>query len=496
MLAARSAVSRRSRHWRRPDIVAAQLMLAGLLLGSQVGPVREAEAATAVQEPLSPKLPDGRQRAFPTAEGFGAGAVGGRGGKVIYVVNTNESGPGSLRGCIEASGPRVCIFRTGGTITLREKSLLVRNPFLTIAGETAPGGGIAIRNGETQIRPSIEIWTNDVIIRHIRLRPGPHARKACCSGGLGMYSEAARDIMLDHISASWGSDETVDSEDASNFTWQWGIASEPLLKGGPGKNNRARNMLFTKGGNVSVHHSLFAFGRFRNPQIKMKLPGAVADVVNNVLFSPEWQYVVSFGDEWTHIQANVVGNYKIAGQKLRNDHLVHLFPESGLGHSIYVKDNYDEPYRTTPHQDDSLVLAEDQRRFVVKAPFEAPAIRTSAPMAAFEEVLENAGATKPERDEADSRIVEDVKSRSGRLLKTDPREVGGWPDLDAGTPYEDGDMDGISDDWEVKYGLDPAKADDGQQDMDGDGWSNLEEFLHVMAGDPGDGDVRPLPDPQ
>lgn len=184
---------------------------------------------------------------------------------MIYVVNTNESGQGSLRACIEASGPRICIFRTGGTIVLREGSLVVRHPFLTIAGETAPGGGIAIRNGETQIRPSIEIVTNDVIIRHIRLRPGPHAVKACCSGGLGMYSSSAKDIMLDHISASWGSDETIDSEDASNFTWQWGIASEPLLRGGPGKDKRARNMLFTKGGNVSVHHSLFAFGQFRNP---------------------------------------------------------------------------------------------------------------------------------------------------------------------------------------------------------------------------------------
>nr|WP_051441013.1 hypothetical protein [Ensifer sp. WSM1721] len=469
-------------------------MLAGLLFGSWGGPLREeAHAAPAAREPLSPKLPDGRQRAFPTAEGFGAGSVGGRGGKVIYVLNTNDSGPGSLRDCIEASGPRVCIFRTGGTITLREEPLVIRNPFLTIAGETAPGGGVAIRNGEAQVRPSIEILTNDVIVRHIRLRPGPHVRKACCSGGLGMYSEAAKNIMLDHISASWGSDETIDSEDASNFTWQWGMASEPLLEGGPGKENRARNMLFTKGGNVSVHHSLFAFGKYRNPQIKMKIPGAVADVVNNVFFSPVWQYVVSFGDEWTHIQANVVGNYKIAGKKLRNDRLVHLFIESGLGHSIYVKDNYDEPYRTDADQDDSLVLAEDHRRFLVTAPFDVPTIRVSAPMAAYEEVLANAGATKPERDEVDRRIVEDIKSRSGQLLRTDPRDVGGWPELDPGTPYQDGDMDGISDDWEVKCGIDPTNTNDGQQDMDGDGWTNLEEFLHFMAGDPEGGDVRRSP---
>ncbi|WP_164829084.1 thrombospondin type 3 repeat-containing protein [Sinorhizobium meliloti] len=466
--------------------IARCLILAGLVCGSWVGFSRQALAQAALTEPLSPKLPDGRQRAFPTAEGFGAGSLGGRGGKVVYVVNTNESGQGSLRACIEASGPRICIFRTGGTIVLRERSLVVRHPFLTIAGETAPGGGIAIRNGETQIRPSIEIVTNDVIIRHIRLRPGPHAVKACCSGGLGMYSSSAKDIMLDHISASWGSDETIDSEDASNFTWQWGIASEPLLRGGPGKDKRARNMLFTKGGNVSVHHSLFAFGQFRNPLIKMKIPGAVADVVNNVFFSPKWQYVLSFGDEWARIQANVVGNYKIAGEKLRDDHMVHLFEESGRGHAIYLKDNYDEPYRTGASEDDTLVLAEKQRRFVSASAFDAPAVRASAPEIAYEDVLAGAGATKPRRDAVDRRITEAVRNRSGRLLVNDPQDVGGWPELDAGVPYPDSDMDGISDDWEVESGTDPADASDGRQDLDGDGWTNLEAFLHFMAGDTAD----------
>src|SRR6185295_621349 len=123
---------------------------------------------------LSPKLPDGRQRAFPTAEGFGAAAVGGRGGKIIYVTNADESGPGSLRACIEEAGPRNCVFRVAGTITLNTSSLVINNPFLTIAGETAPGGGIAIRNTGTQLRPSVEVKTHDVIIRHIRIRPGPH----------------------------------------------------------------------------------------------------------------------------------------------------------------------------------------------------------------------------------------------------------------------------------------------------------------------------------
>lgn len=466
-------------------IFACYLVLAGILLGELVGYSQEAAAqdAAALNEPLSPKLPDGKQRAFPTAEGFGAAAVGGRGGKVIYVDNLSESGEGSLRECIEASGPRTCIFRTGGTIILNKASLVVSNPFLTIAGESAPGGGIAIRNGNTQIRPSIEIRTNDIIIRHLRLRPGPHEVFACCSGALGLYTDAAQNIMLDHISVSWGSDETVDSEDATYFTWQWGIASEPLLNGGPGKKDRARSMLFTKGGNITVHHSLFAHGKFRNPQIKMKVPGAVADVVNNVFYSPKWQYVLSFGDEWAATRANVVGNYKIAGKNEEDDHMIHIFDESALGHAIYVKDNYDEPYRTEAGQDEKLVIANDQQHVAVATPFDAPAVRTSTSLEAYDDVLSNAGATKPERDAVDKRIVEEVKNRNGRLLKNDPEEVGGWPELASGTPYADGDKDGIADDWESKNGLDPTNADDGQQDPDGDGWTNLEEFLHTMAGD-------------
>lgn len=255
---------------------------------------------------LSPKLPDGRQRAFPTAEGFGAAAIGGRGGRVLYVTSLEESGPGTLRECVEAAGPRNCVFRVAGTIILDDAPLVIKNPFITIAGETAPGGGIAIRNSDKQVRPSVSIETSDVVIRHIRIRPGPHAVEACCSGALGLYTKAATNIMLDHISFSWGSDETVDSEDATNFTLQWALVGEPLLNGGPGKRNRARNALFTKGGNITVHHSLFVDGQFRNPQIKMAEPGAVADVVNNVLFSPQWQYVITLGDEWTKINANIV----------------------------------------------------------------------------------------------------------------------------------------------------------------------------------------------
>ena len=434
-------------------------------------------------ERLSPKLPDGRQRAFPTAEGFGAAAVGGRGGRVIYVTNTAESGPGSLRACIEDKGPRNCVFRVAGTITLNASSLVINDPFITIAGETAPGGGIAIRNSGTQLRPSIEVKSHDVIIRHIRVRPGPHTEHSCCSGAIGLYTYAATDIILDHISASWGSDETVDAWRASNFTWQWGIVSEPLLNGGPGKKHRARNMLFTKSGSMTVHHTLFALGQFRNPQIELAVPDAVADVVNNVMYSRRWKYVISLDDRETHIRANIVGNYKTKAKNTDNDRLVHPFVEDRKGFSIYVKDNYDEPYRTASSQLDDEVLLPEHRKFVVATPFPAPPVRTTSPQKAYEEVLARAGATKPKRDAVDIRIIDAVRNRTGALLKNDPSEVGGWPELEPGTPYSDGDMDGIADTWEASHGLKPEDASDGPQDRNGDGWTNFEEYISELAGD-------------
>lgn len=422
--------------------------------------------------------------AFPTAEGFGAMAKGGRSGAVIYVNNLNDSGPGSLRACTEESGPRTCIFRTGGTITL-QTSIKISEPYLTIAGESAPGDGIAVKNSPAQIRPSIEVLSHDVIIRHLRLRPGPHIIEACCSGALGLYTEEAHDIIIDHVSASWGSDETIDSEGATNVTFQWGLVGEPLLDGGPGKRGRARNMLFTKGGNFTVHHTLFAMGKFRNPQLKAADSKSVADVVNNVLYSPVWQYAISLGDEWAHVNANIVGNYKIAGRPEleSDDHLVHLFEESGQGFSIYASGNYDEPYRLSDDDPEHLILADDFRKYLVTKPLAAPPVRATTAEAAYDQVLAGAGATKPRRDAVDARLVREVETRQGQLLVNKPENRGGWPELEAGTPYPDQDEDGMSDAWERDQGLDPDDADDGNQDRNGDGWTNLEEFLHTLAGD-------------
>jgi pectate lyase len=430
----------------------------------------------------SPKLADGRQRAFPTAEGFGAAARGGRGGAVIMVTNVEEAGEGSLRACIEAEGPRTCIFRTSGTITLAAGSLVVRNPYLTIAGETAPGDGIAIRNAPDQPRPSLEIHTHDVIVRHLRLRPGPHSVESCCSGALGLYTFAAQDIMIDHVSASWGSDETIDTENAIDVTFQWMLVAEPLLNGGPTKSDRARNLYVTRGGDVTIHHSLFTLGKFRNPQFQMYK--GVADVVNNVHYSPIWDYVISLSNRWTKARANFIGNYKLSGAAGTDNHLLHLFDDSGQGFEIYLSGNYDQDYRPNNTIPEHEVLKAEWRSVVTGSPIPVPdrVIASPAPIA-YESVLANAGATKPRRDSADRRYVQEVRSRTGALLSNDPEEVGGWPALLPAPAPVDSDGDGMPDDWELLAWLDPLTAADGNADKDGDGWTNLEEYLHEMAGD-------------
>ena len=437
----------------------------------------------AIADSLPAKLPSGEQRAFPTAEGHGAAARGGRGGEPLFVTTLAESGPGSLRACIEAAMPRTCIFRVSGTITLDEASLVVSHPFLTIAGETAPGDGIAIRNGPRQLRPSLEIKAHDVIVRHIRLRPGPHEIESCCSGALGIYGRNTRDVIVDHVSASWGSDESIDSEHATDITIQWSILSEPLYSGGPGKRHRARNMLLTRGGGFSIHNNLFASGIFRNPQIVPELPGMTVNVVNNVLYSPRWQYVISFSAAWTDIQANVIGNYKIAGERIADDRLVNIFEdfEDPGDVDLFLEGNIDETYIPDPSSDQRRALLPDAPVSISDRPHPGPQIDAKPAVVAFENVLERAGATRPVRDAVDQRIVSEVRDRRGRLVFRDPEDVGGWPVLKTAPFPADADDDGLPDDWELRHGLDPEDRLDGRLDADGDGWTNLEEYLHHLA---------------
>ena len=438
--------------------------------------------------PANSKVP-----AFPGAEGAGALTPGGRGGEVIEVTQLSDSGPGSFRAAVEASGPRIVIFRVSGLITLSNR-IAITSPFLTVAGQTAPGEGICIR-GETT-----EINTHDVIIRHLRFRRGNLTRRDDALGGYPVGN-----IILDHCSFSWGLDEnvslyrwiekTADGKDkkrpAENVTIQWCISSEAL---------NLHNHAFggTWGGkNVSFHHNLFACNTGRNPSIGY---GDHVDYRNNVIFN--WQHrTMDGGDASSWL--NVVANYYKPGPAANKGDVeyrickpqhLEMFSEAVTPGKWHVAENVVEGNARVSADnwdggvqfDDSDLKKSNPAELAAKVrgqqPFPAIPIRQQSAAEAFKLVLEMAGATLPTRDAVDARIIESVrtgKTSVGQngIIKT-PEEAGGWPRYKTSRAAVDSDHDGMPDGWEKKYRLDPKNPADGAQDPDADGYTNVEEFLN------------------
>ncbi len=244
--------------------------------------------------------------AFPGAEGFGANALGGRGGDVIEVTNLNDDGPGSLRAAINSEGPRIVVFRTGGTIEL-QSTLEIINPFITIAGQTAPGGGITLKNRSSS-KGTLFVRTHDVVIRNLRSRPGPPAERSSNGDAIEILGPDAYNIIIDHCSFSWAIDEVVSTWYAAhNITIQWSIIAEGLNCSKHEKGCHSMGMLLGSegSGNISIHHNLFAHNHQRNPFIKTS---GLVDVVNNVIYNP-WGTPSVATDDFGEVQVNYIANY-------------------------------------------------------------------------------------------------------------------------------------------------------------------------------------------
>ncbi|NOK64046.1 MAG: Pectate lyase [Chloroflexi bacterium AL-W] len=431
------------------------------------------------QSVAAPSIP-----AFPGAEGFGAESQGGRGGEILFVDNLNDSGPGSLRAALEAGQPRTIIFRVGGTITLKN-AIIVTNPYVTVAGQTAPGDGIALRiDGTADTQPLI-IETHDVIIRHLRVRSGPGVPDSV--NGDAITITGGYNIIIDHSSLSWGTDEVINTwYSPYNVTIQNSIVSEGLYDSVHKKGIHSMGGLFgDKSDRVTLYKNLFAHNSQRNPMLKSDGSGTF-QVVNNVFY--HWHYFgAQIGDGEATTRVNFIGNYYKPGPETRTNRYEVLV---GTGAEVYVEGNIG-PRRTENTQDEWSLVGDIYNfeqpaatKYRVTSPFDAPEIDVQPALEAYDDILEDVGATKPKRDAVDLRVIQDVINGTGKMIDY-PDEVGGWPELASGTPYVDNDGDGMADDWETQYGFNPDDSSDTNQDADGDGYTNIEEFLNET--NPGQG---------
>jgi pectate lyase len=405
--------------------------------------------------------------AFPGAGGYGAQAVGGRGGTVYEVTSLDDSGPGSLRACAEAAGPRTCVFRIDGTISVLSP-VLVREPYLTIAGQTAPGGGIALRLAADAAQPMTPLIfknTHDVILRHIRLRPGPSANPAATDA---LTMENVHDVIVDHVSTSWAPDENLNLHRTNyNVTVQWSILAEGLM---PHSKGTLTCSSTTSCQSLTLHHNLYISNRDRNPNVNSTPDGAI-DFINNVVHNPKTEFVevwAQVGGSWV----NLVGNSFRKGPSTWNGAHAIGYHDGGATGSprIYQAGNASE----VP------LLAPEAAPLVSVKPVRPLSVGKEDAARAYRRVLGAAGAGACPRDAVDRRLVAEVASHGGMLI-TDPAQVGGWPALASGSPPQDLDQDGMPDSWETVRGTNPAVAADGNGDDDGDGYTNLEEYLAERA---------------
>lgn len=441
--------------------------------------------------------------AFPSAEGYGKYTVGGRGGTVYEVINLNDHGPGSLREGIEAKGPRTIVFRVSGTIDL-EKPLTIRNPYITIAGQTAPGDGICIK------RHPLNIGADEVIIRFIRVRLGDE------SGGEtdAISSRYQKNIILDHISASWSIDETISIYHCKNVTIQWCLITESLFQSNHVKGNHGFGGIW--GSDYSTyHHNLIANHSSRNP--RWASGAGHNDYRNNVLYN--WGYNSSYGGEahqkgnekFNFFTINFVNNYYKPGPATQPGNISYRIVSPGNRDSNdfgkwYVTGNFVEGNeRVTADNWDGGVQPAGGLDLIPKlrmySPWDAMPINEESPQNAYKKVLKNVGCTLPKRDAIDIRIINDVRNgtascegKSYRKLKKtmqpdqicgiidSQNDAGGWPVLKSTPAPTDSDHDGMPDDWEKTHSLDPNNPNDGK-DIDKNGYTYLENYLNTLAGE-------------
>ncbi len=437
--------------------------------------------------------------AFPGAEGFGKYASGGRGGKVVAVSNLSDKGEGSFRNALEQfpGEPLTVIFSVSGIIEL-QSNIQIKRSNLTIAGQTAPGDGICLKNYSLILNGASSKGNHgNIIIRFIRSRPGGTDKK----GLYGFDMENCHDVIIDHCSFSWANEECAAMYDMKNITVQWCIVSEGLYEAGHAKGHRSYGGVWG-GQYASYHHNLIAHQnsravRFNGARAHDTM--AIVDYRNNVIYN--WGNAnAAYGGEVNIAggvsQVNIINNYYKPGPasptELKFVHANYQKDRAKGTGQWFVDGNIMEGDKSlTKKNDRGVDLSEESypKNAIVEKAFQitAPLPQQSA-TDAYNRVLKYAGAILPKRDAVDERVINETKNGTaigkgvfGKPGIIDhPSQVGGWSSYKNGIAPVDTDKDGMPDDWEKKNGLNENDEND-RNKIDNSRYTMLEKYLNELT---------------
>ncbi|MFV0607001.1 MAG: pectate lyase [Niabella sp.] len=440
--------------------------------------------------------------AFPGAEGFGKYTTGGRGGEVRIVTNLNDDGEGSLRKAVAANKPCIIVFAVSGTIHLNSK-LNIKGD-VTIAGQTAPGGGICIADHP------VSLTGDNIIIRFMRFRMGDRYQNKGMVDGAGsddaFGGSGRKNIIIDHCSMSWSTDEVCSIYKGDSTTLQWNIISEPLNysyhfeTGDTDFENHGYGGIWG-GSHFTAHHNLIAHCNSRTPRFNGVRLGETTELVdfsNNVIYN--WGHNNVYGGE--NGRYNIVNNYYKYGPKTNKNVMYRIVnPSKGkvaydpYG-KFYVTGNYVDGAKDVSKNNwlgihlDKGATDNDKRKAVADKPFTVLKIPVKTAVQAYDDVLKYAGAILPARDTLDARVINDVKNRTGKFIDVQggfpaktayDKTVNAWPSLIQTIPPVDSDKDGMPDDWEKKNGLHPNDKNDASQFKLSKFYSNVEVYINSLV---------------
>lgn len=437
--------------------------------------------------------------AFPGAEGFGKFTTGGRGGKVYVVSNLNDDGPGSFRDAAEAKGKRIIVFSTAGTIHLVTK-LSIKGD-VTIAGQTAPGDGICIAD------QPVSLGGDNIIMRYVRVRMGDKYQNGGMVHGSGsddaLSATRRKNIIIDHCSMSWSTDEVFSVYAGDSTTLQWNLISEPLnysyhFETGDKDFEHHGYGGIWGGAHLTAHHNLFAHCNSRTPRFDgiRNATSELVDFSNNVIYN--WGGNNVYAGEGGNY--NIVNNYyKYGPSTSKNVKFQVVNPNNKLPQipfgKFYVAGNYvDGAPDVTANNHLGVRMGndgtdDDKKAALLAAPHTTIPYAMQPALKAYDAVLSTVGASF-RRDTLDARIINEVKNRTGKFIDVQggfahgtayERTVNAWPTLKANAPVADADKDGMPDDWEKQSGLDVNDPTDAATFKLNPHYSNIEVYINSIV---------------